>query len=138
MRFSLYSGYLLGKQLSKGHGENKFTPKMMVFQIVLQMISMILMMILMIMIMMILLVVLIKMIMIMTIMMITLMIIMMVINNNIDKNGDNGINDDDHSMLIFQVIFFGESLMKNLTFCYLLIYICMGPDLPCLLLFLFR
>ena len=101
------------------------------------MISMILMMILMIMIMMILLVVLIKMIMIMTIMMITLMIIMMVINNNIDENGDNGI-DDDHSMLIFQVIFFGESLMKNLTFSYLLIYICMGPDLPCLLLFLFR
>ena len=56
--------------------------------------------------------------MIMTIMMITLMIIMMVINNNIDENGDNGINDDDHSMLIFQVIFFGESLMKNLTFCF--------------------
>ena len=68
----------------------------------------------MIMIMMILLAVLIKIIMIMMIMMITLMIIMMVKNNNTDENGDNG-NNDDYSMMIFQIIFFGESLMKNLT-----------------------
>ena len=70
-------------------------------------------------------------------MMITLMIIMMVKNNNTDENGDHG-NNDDHSMMIFQMIFFGESLTKNLTFCYLFIYMCMGPDMPCLLFFLFQ
>ena len=63
---------------------------------------------------------------------------MMVINDNTDENDDNGNNDDHYSMLIFQMIFFGESLMKKLTFCCLYIYICAWALIYLAYYFLFR